>query len=149
MSATTHPVQISDYRSVVWFDTPPEAVFDALTTLRGLAGWWSPVTGSAAAGGELRFTHRDEESLAISVAAAERPRLVRWVVRDYALNPEWAGTEIVFELRPTPDGGTALDFLRRGLTPQLECYEHCSRGWDHFLPSLRAYAETGAGSPLS
>jgi hypothetical protein len=24
----------------------------------------------------------------------------------------------------------------------------CSRGWEHFLPSLRDFVETGTGSPL-
>jgi hypothetical protein len=39
-----------------------DTVYEALTTLRGLAGWWAPVTGSGAEGGELRFTFRSDEA---------------------------------------------------------------------------------------
>jgi uncharacterized protein YndB with AHSA1/START domain len=141
------PTQAPNYQSQVRFSKPPDVVFDALTSLDGLAGWWSPVTGSGAAGGELRFTHKHEDALAIRVDAADRPRSVAWTVLAYVLKPEWAGTEITFRLRPG-DAGTTLEFRHEGLTPQLECYEHCSRGWEHFLPSLRDYVETGTGSPL-
>jgi uncharacterized protein YndB with AHSA1/START domain len=135
------------YQSQVRFSRPADVVFDALTSLRGLAGWWSPVTGSGVAGGELRFTHQQVDALVISVDTADRPRSVAWTVRRYTLNPEWAGTHITFLVHPD-DGGSTLEFQHQGLTPQLECYEHCSRGWDHFLPSLRDYVETGTGSPL-
>ncbi len=38
------------------FAAPREAVFDALTTLDGLAGWWtSLVTGTPTAGGTIEF----------------------------------------------------------------------------------------------
>jgi len=38
--------------------------------------------------------------------------------------------------------------LRAGLRPGLDCYRLCSAGWDHYLASLAAYAETGAGQPF-
>lgn len=122
---------------------------DALTSLAGLDGWWSPVTGSGTAGGELRLNHRHPEPLVIHVDVAERPRSVAWTVLDYPLNPEWSGTRITFELSPGQGGGTTLQFLHLGLTADLECYDHCARGWEHFLPSLRDYVETGTGSPLA
>lgn len=140
--------EATSYRSQVRFTKPPESVFDALTTLEGLARWWSPATGSVAAPGELRLTHRHEDPLVLRVDTVERPDSVEWSVLDYPLNPEWVGTRITFMLRRGDGGGTELQFCHHGLTPQLECYEHCSRGWDHFLPSLRDYVETGVGRPL-
>jgi hypothetical protein len=41
-----------------------------------------------------------------------------------------------------------LEFRHQGLTPRLECYDHCARGWEYFLPSLRDHVETGTGRPL-
>jgi hypothetical protein len=35
----------------------------------------------------------------------------------------------------------------RGLTPKLECFVDCKNGWDHFLPSLRQFVDTGVGNP--
>jgi hypothetical protein len=33
------------------------------------------------------------------------------------------------------------------LTPKLECFVDCKNGWDHFLPSLRQFVDTGVGNP--
>lgn len=144
----TGATEAASYQSVVQFSEPPDVVFDALTTLSRLAGCWSPVSGSGAAGGELRFTHRGIESLIISVDTADRPQSISWTVLAYSPQPEWVGTHITFMLRPGQSGGTKLEFGHHGLTPQLECYDQCSRGWEHVLPSLRDYVETGTGSPL-
>ncbi|WP_214324894.1 SRPBCC family protein [Nonomuraea sediminis] len=130
--------QTDAYASELHLARPPDAEFDALTSLTGLAGWWSPMTGDAAAGGELRHP------LVISVEAAERPREVAWAVADYPLQPDWVGTRITFTLRAEGDG-TVVEFCHDGLTPRLEC----SQGWDHFLPSLRDYVETGSGRPFA
>jgi hypothetical protein len=35
-----------------------------------------------------------------------------------------------------------------GLVKQLECYDQCSAGWDHYLASLRDHIESGTGSPV-
>jgi uncharacterized protein YndB with AHSA1/START domain len=138
------------YEAHVRFSQPPQAVFEALTTVRGLAGWWSPAAGDGSGAGDvLRLDHQGEATLVLDVEAAEQPGLVGWRVRSYSLNPEWAGTEITFRLEPGPDGGAVLAFRHDGLVPELECFDRCSRGWDYFLPSLRDYVETGAGRPLS
>jgi uncharacterized protein YndB with AHSA1/START domain len=148
MTETTSATEAPSYQSQVQFSKPPDVVFDALTTVTGLAGWYSPVTGSGAAGGELRFTHQHADPLVISVDTADRPRSVAWTVLAYPLQPDWVGTHITFMLRPSQSGGTTLEFRHQGLTPHLECYDQCSRGWDYFLPSLRDYVETGTGNPF-
>jgi hypothetical protein len=138
------------YEAHVEFSQPPQAVFEALTTVRGLAGWWSPaVGGGAAAGDVLRLDHQGEATLVLDVEAVEQPGFVGWCVRSYTLNPEWAGTKIAFRIGSGSDGGAALAFRHDGLVPELECYDRCSRGWDYFLPSLRDYVETGVGRPFS
>ena len=40
-----------------------------------------------------------------------------------------------------------LRFRHEGLTPKLECFADCKSGWDHFIPSLAAYVETGRDNP--
>jgi uncharacterized protein YndB with AHSA1/START domain len=136
------------YRSEFRLGKPVAAVFDALGTTDGLAGWWSPVTGSAVTGGELRFAHQQPGTLVITVEEASRHQ-VCWKVVSYAANPEWDGTEIVFSLEPDPASGTLVRFQHRGLVPSLSCFESCRAGWDYFLNSFREYVEHGVGSPLS
>jgi hypothetical protein len=110
------------------------------------------VTGSGAASGELRFTFPNgDRPLVIAVDIADRSGSVAWMVLATPPVPEWvewSGTHLTFMLRPRQGGGTTLEFRHQGLTPQLHCYDHCSRGWDYFLPSLRDFVDTGTGHPV-
>jgi len=135
-----------DYQAELTLSATPEAVFDALTTIDGLAGWWTPVTGDGLAGGELTFTFGPTAYAVMRVDAAEPGVRVRWTNRACHL-ADWVGTTIHFDLTETAAGGTELRFRHAGLTPSLECYTDCKSGWDHFIPSLRAYLETGTGNP--
>ncbi len=136
----------ADYESSMFLNAPAAEVFDALTTLSGLAGWWTSVSGSGLKGGQLTFVF-DAAPVVMRVDEAERPATVRWTVLESAPTPEWVGTTVNFELMPQVEG-CDLSFRHRGLTPQLECYEDCKSGWDHFLPSLRQHVETGDGNPF-
>jgi uncharacterized protein YndB with AHSA1/START domain len=137
-----------DYQATLTFSAPPEAVFQALTTLPGLGGWWTEtVTGDGEQGGELRFFFGDDVPTIMRVDLAVPGTLVQWTCLGYQHLPDWAGTTITFTLSPGAGGDTKLAFRHRGLTPRLECFEMCSSGWNHFLPSLRSYADTGRGNP--
>ncbi len=136
-----------DYTAQLHVAAPPAAVFAALTTVDGLSSWWTTATGDGYQGGELRFTFNSDVPLVVRVEAAERDCLVRWACVSYPPVADWAGTTISFELAAGSDGGCELSFRHHGLTPQLECYQDCRRGWDHFIPSLRTYVESGTGDP--
>ena len=38
--------QSTDYQTSIRVKASPDALFDALTTVTGLAAWWNPATGS-------------------------------------------------------------------------------------------------------
>jgi uncharacterized protein YndB with AHSA1/START domain len=137
----------ADYQRNTHFDASPEVVFEAITTAAGVAAWWAPATGSGIAGGELRLTMGPPEPLVLHVDVAQPSSKVVWSVLACPFLPDWDGTTITFELRPGQGGGCELAFRHRGLTPQLECYDQCQNGWDHFIPSLGLYAEAGQGNP--
>jgi uncharacterized protein YndB with AHSA1/START domain len=150
MTSSTHhhAATEADYQLTMRVAAPPAAAFDALTTPAGLAAWWVPVTGSGLAGGELRFSMNAPEPLVIQVEQAVRPAVVRWAVTACDFEPDWVGTRPAFTITPAGDG-CQVSFRHHGLTAQLECIEMCTKGWNHYLgTSLRAYLETGAGSPL-
>lgn len=134
-----------DYESQLTLTASPDAVFDALTTTDGLAAWWTPVTGGGLTGGELTFDFGAGQAV-MRVDAAERGVGVRWT--NVACHVEdWVGTTLHFDIEALPNGGTELRFRHAGLTPRLECFSDCKSGWDHFIPSLGAYVETGVGNP--
>src|SRR5262249_15793852 len=58
---------------------------------------------------------------------------------------EWSNTRLEFQLTEHGKDATLLSFRHVGLVPALVCYADCESGWDHFLPSLAAYVEMGAG----
>lgn len=157
-SETTAAYDDADYQNEVLFDAPPEKVFAALTTLEGLAGWWTTVTGSGIQGGELRFVfsgaaHVDglmlaEEPLLIRVDTARHPSEVSWTVLECVLLPDWVGTSLHFELAPHGIGGSELRFRHQGLTPRLDTYVAYTSAWEDHLASLHDYVETGHGHPF-
>jgi hypothetical protein len=145
---TTESLELldQDYESKLTLGASADVVFDALTTIDGLAAWWTPVTGSGLSGGELTFSFGPAAEAVMRVDAAERGVGVRWT-NLACVQQDWVGTTLHFDIRATSDGGTELHFRHAGLTPRLECFSDCKSGWDHFIPSLRAYVETRVGNP--
>jgi uncharacterized protein YndB with AHSA1/START domain len=141
--------QDADFASTLSFAAPPNAVFDALTSLSGLSSWWAVAHGSGQAGGELTFVFGDD-SVVMRVEEAARPATVRWTARaiSYALLQDWVGTTISFAISPDERGGSRLRFQHAGLTPQLECFDTCSSGWRQYLASLVSYVDRGKGYPF-
>lgn len=146
MSESPGTIEAPSYQKQIQLTKPPEAVFEALTTPAGVAGWWMPATGSGVEGGELRLSFPPGPGVMRVDTARPFSRVV-WTVLVCDFLSDWVGTRIIFALRPSESGGTTLEFCHQGLTPRLECFDQCQQGWDHYLPSLRDYVETGTGRP--
>ncbi|WP_374585431.1 SRPBCC domain-containing protein [Pseudoduganella sp.] len=142
------------YRQDLSIKASPATVYAALSTIAGLRGWWTQDCDGASGVGEtlhFRFGSCAKDMRVTRLAAG---RAVQWrCTRSHIEAPsiqrhdEWTGTEPSFTLSDDGQGGTALHFEHIGLTAALECYTLCQQGWQHFLGSLRQYAETGAGTP--
>ena len=133
---------------------PAAKVFEALTTQQGIQSWWTTSSEVGTAVGEhitIRFggTFKVMQIEALHPATEVRWRVVdaHLVVPGLARTNEWLGTTIVLQLVPQSDTVTRLSLEHIGLTPEVECYDICSQGWAQFLESLKAYLETGKGSP--
>ena len=135
------------YESAVTLRSPAGAVFDALTTPSGLAGWYcSAVSGNGLAGGELTFRY-DGVPVVMRVDEAERPSVVRWTTLVSEPLPDWVGTTVSFEISPDGNGGTRVQFRHAGLTPRLDCFDFCAQQWAGYLASLAGYVDSGQGKP--
>ncbi len=137
----------TDYRKTILVQARPEVLFDALTSVSGLSAWWTGVTGSGDTGGELTFCFDPPEPLVMHVEEATRPHAVRWAVTSCGFLPDWVGTRPSFTITPAGDGASELRFRHYGLNAELDCIDQCTSGWNHFLGSLRQYAESGRGMP--
>jgi uncharacterized protein YndB with AHSA1/START domain len=137
----------ADYQKTIRVQAHPDVLFDALTTASGLTAWWTDATGSGDTGGEVRFSFAPPEPCVMHVDEATRPAVVRWTVTACGFLPDWVGTRPTFTIIPLDGDASELQFRHHGLTAELDCIEDCTRGWDHFLESLRQYAEVGRGMP--
>lgn len=129
---------------------PASKVYDALSTIDGLAGWWTErTTGSSKVGGNVAFMFHTPDGQEIGgftmdVLELAPEQRVRWRVKDGP--PEWVGTEVEFQLS-RQDDHTIVMFAHRQWREEVEFTAHCSTKWATFLLSLRDFAEQGRGHP--
>ena len=105
-------------------------------------------------GEQLRFEFGETYKV-MRIETLRPERQVRWQVLENHIRAEgrtlpaneWAGTTIVFRINEATPTHTVLRFEHLGLTPELQCYDLCENGWNHFLASLLQYVETGTGTP--
>jgi uncharacterized protein YndB with AHSA1/START domain len=122
----------------------PDQVYAALTTVDGLAGWWTRDTdGDGEVGGVLRFRF-PVGGFDMKVLESRPGELVRWEVADGPA--EWIGTRVGFELK-REESYTIVLFRHEGWREPVEFMYHCSTKWATFLMSLKALIETGKGDP--
>ncbi len=134
----------------VGIKAPVEKVYKALSTIEGLAGWWTADTSGTSAMGEniiFRFAALDGKELGsmnMEVKLLEENETVHWVCVE---GPgEWIGTDIVFDIHQEDDYTIVL-FQHCNWNKWVEFTAHCSMKWAVFLLSLKQLVETGKGKP--
>lgn len=123
--------------------TAPEKVHTALTTVDGLAAWWTSDT-KGDADDTLQFRFGEVGGFDMVVLETVPHTRVVWEVVDGPA--EWLGTTITFALQQQGDW-TILLFTHAGWAEPVEFMHHCSTKWATFLMSLKSYLETGVGAP--
>jgi uncharacterized protein YndB with AHSA1/START domain len=100
------------YARRVSFSAAREKVFEAIATVEGLRGWWTPlVGGSTAPGREIRFNFEGlDEHIIMRVDEATRPACVRWTCLKHTGLDDWAGTALTFDLASRGSDGSELGF---------------------------------------
>lgn len=118
-------------------------VYQALTTIDGLSGWWTSGTrGESKIGGVIQFRF-GAGGFDMKVLDLQPARRVLWQVVEGP--EEWVGTKISFDLKQEDDW-TILLFKHEGWKEPVAFMHHCSTKWAVFLLSLKALLETGKGA---
>jgi uncharacterized protein YndB with AHSA1/START domain len=121
-------------------------VYRALTTLQGLAGWWTTDTqGSSDVGGVIEFHFGTRGRIDMKVLELDPDKRVVWQVVDGP--QDWIGSKVSFELKQEGEQTTLL-FKHAGWKEQSEFMHHCSTKWATFVMSVKALVETGKGAPF-
>jgi uncharacterized protein YndB with AHSA1/START domain len=133
----------ADFTRTLTINATPAALRAAITTDEGVSGWWAPTVSPEP---ELLTVSFGDSGVNVRVVAT--PELVVWDVVSCSAEPDWVGTTIEFASAADAAGTIELAFTHRGLGG-LPCAESCFAGWNHFLPSLMSYVESGVGNPVS
>jgi uncharacterized protein YndB with AHSA1/START domain len=128
-------------------DAAPDKVYQALTTQRGLAGWWSTrVAAETRLGGTIRFTFLSGFHPVMEITELVPVQRVGWTC--IGGHDPWLDNHFRFELEER-DGGTVL-FFRHEYSTELsdEEYGRYNFNWGYYLQSLLRYCLTGVGAPF-
>jgi len=134
----------------VGIKAPISKVYAALSTVEGVAGWWTKkTTGVSKSGGniDVRFNSPSGKEIGgmnFEVMGLDPNKKVHWRFR---LGPkEWIGTDVIFNLSQIGDYTIVL-FSHKNWCEFVECTAHCSMKWATFMLSLKELVETGIGKP--
>ena len=134
----------------VGIKAPISKVYEALSTVEGIAGWWTRHTSGSSKIGEtigVRFHSVDGKeigSMTMEVKALDPNKKVQW--RFTSGPEEWVGTDVIFSL--SQEGNyTIVLFGHKNWRAANVFTSHCSMKWATFLLSLRELVETGKGKP--
>ena len=134
----------------VGIKAPSEKVYAALTTVEGVAGWWTRDTsGSSKPNGVVKVRFRSPKGDEVGAMEFEFEKLephreVCWRVT--AGPEEWLGTSVTVRLAEEGETTQVL-FAHRKWREAGDFMAHCSMKWATFLLSLRELVETGKGRP--
>lgn len=120
-------------------------VYNALSSVEGLSGWWTRTTSGKSSPGETLEFRFNQHAIHMRVKDLQADKSVAWDVAEQ--EGEWAGTRLTFDLSEEK-GRTTLIFGHRAWQEASPHFAHCSMKWATFLLSLRDYAETGKGRPF-
>ena len=137
-----------DYTYEMQVHVPRPQIIEALTDDTVISRWWTAVTRSERHGDEVQlFMGSDAPFVFFTVEHTPGTSEVTWTVTDCAVMADWVGTKPSFSVRGNGDGTSAIEFRHVGLRPTLPCFDQCRAGWNHFMPSLHQFLETGEGRP--
>ena len=130
-------------------NVPASKVFNNLSTIKGLASWWTKdTTGSPKKGGEIRFAFGKEYNI-MKVTESIKDRLVVWecIYSSFPFAEEWIGTNQLFNLSEDKDKNTIVKFEHTGWKEYNDFFANCNFHWGKYMMSQKLLCETGKGNP--
>lgn len=130
----------------------PQEIFNCLTDV---TNWWSLdfEGNSKELNDEFTIHHPDQHYSKQKLVEVIPNKKMVWLVTESTLywlrinKHEWTNTKMIFELIAEGEK-TILHFTHEGLTPQMECYAMCEKGWNMIIKSwLIHFITNGTPSP--
>ncbi|HEY1351983.1 MAG TPA: SRPBCC domain-containing protein [Ktedonobacteraceae bacterium] len=126
-------------------ETTPERLYDAVTTGKGIAGWWTPDAKARPEVGTVNEMGFMGMVLKFRVDRLEPARHASW--SSLQVPPSWENTQVRFDI--TPDGDmVTLTFTHAGFTSTSGDFGITSYSWAQYIRSIKLLLETGEGEPF-
>jgi uncharacterized protein YndB with AHSA1/START domain len=133
---------MSEIKHLLHIAAPREIIYEAITTIKGLCGWWTlQTTGECNPGGiiQFRFGTLGNDMKVITLKPNE------WVLWECMAGPDdWLGTRVTFQLSESA-GKTLIRFEHAGWKNANDFFAGCTFTWGRYMESLRQYCQTGKG----
>lgn len=150
MNKATKESIFKDYESTIEVPVNRHAAYRAIT--EEMSEWWTEMSGRFTKKGDrATASFPDGTTWSFEAVTMQPDRMVELAcyhanhvhpVTTDEMRDEWEGTTLQFGLQDSGEG-TQIRFRHKGLTPNMNCYELCSTGWDHFFAaSLKKYLES-------
>ena len=153
MTITIKPSQAvkkPDFHATIHTKVSAKAAFDKINDV---PAWWSKnFQGSAKKLNDIYTIRFGDIWKMFKVVEFVPNKKAVWEVTDchmpfLADQQEWKGTKLVWEISEQKDS-TQIDFTHAGLTPEIECYALCNKGWTFFIhESLLKLLNENQGDP--
>ena|SRR5713226_9827250 len=132
---------------MVLIDADANKIYDAISTGKGLASFWTKESHADAKEGSIAKFGFGGPSLEMKVDELKPGRLVRWSThRGF---DDWNGTSVTWEIKPAKDGSHEVWFTHEGWSKDMPPADLASVNytWGRVVGRLKKYTETGTPSP--
>ncbi len=138
------------FHHVLDIAAPRDAVWNALITTDGLAGWWFTEVEAPAPteGAVIRFTFEEGFNPEMEVTSLDDRASLEW--RCTAGYEPWADNTFRFELGELDDGRTRLRFWQHyAVELSDDAYGIYNFNWGYYVESLLEHVTTSTGRPYA
>jgi uncharacterized protein YndB with AHSA1/START domain len=125
--------------------TNASKVFDAITTQKGLASWWTTETIAIPEVNSIAtFKFQPDYYNEMKVTKLVENKRIEWLC--ITGDPQWVGTKLIFSIEPSNES-INLRFSHVDWKESTDFYAVCNYHWGLYMKSLKTYIETGIGTP--
>lgn len=141
------PQTMPDIKHRAIFDASKKAVFEAVTTKKGLKSWWTSDVAIDQLGADYVFGFNDHTVIFRMKTIKESPNeYAEWkCLGDW---PEWEGTRLIFDISERDDGKVVLNFTHADWETDEGELPRCTTDWGHLMYYLKDYVEGHGDTPF-
>jgi hypothetical protein len=126
---------------------------DAVESICNVAGWWTiNLEGNTKNLNDVFTVHFGKTFVTFKITEFIPDKKISWLVTDSVVHSlkdikEWNDTKVLWDISEE-NGAAKITMTHVGLTPAVECYDMCKKGWNFFTgESLKKLINEGKGLP--